>query len=160
MITIKLRFLQLKSDLFNDPRIRKLKKPSNGYMMLVVYLRLLTLSLADNGYIVFDTHFGSLTEQLVFAMADEKEADIEATIAYCVALGLIQVINDQSQCLYFPDLTALTTNYKSPLLTELKAEKTKREYSNTPAAIKQRRYRLRLKQRKEVEKNWEDKNER
>lgn len=93
-------------------------------------------------------------------MADEKEADIEATIAYCVALGLIQVINDQSQCLYFPDLTALTTNYKSPLLTELKAEKTKREYSNTPAAIKQRRYRLRLKQRKEVEKNWEDKNER
>ena len=153
MITIKLRFLQLKSDLFNDPRIRKLKMPSNGYMMLVLYLRLLTLSLENDGYIVYDTHFSSLTEQLVLAMGDEDGANIETTIAYCVALGLIRVINDSSQGLYFPDLTALTKNYKISSLTRPEAEKIKKEYSNTPAAIKQRRYRLRLKQKKEVEKN-------
>lgn len=71
MNKIKLRFLQLTTDLFADPRIRKLKSPGNGYVMLVIYLRLLTLALENNGYIIFDSHFSSLTEQLSFAINDE-----------------------------------------------------------------------------------------
>lgn len=111
MNKIKLRFLQLTTDLFADPRIRKLKSPGNGYVMLVIYLRLLTLALENNGYIIFDSHFSSLTEQLSFAINDEQEADVEATIAYCVALGLIQVIGLQQQ-LFFTDFAAMTSKYK------------------------------------------------
>ena len=151
MSNIKLRFLQLKPDLFADPRIRKLKTPTNGYIMLVIYLRLLTLALQDNGYIIYDTHFGTIIEQLTYAMVDETEADIEATIAYCVALGLIQIIDKESQ-LYFPAFAGMTNNIKSS--GEIPT-KNKKQLSMTPSAIRQRRYRKNLKIKKLEEKNNE-----
>lgn len=149
MSNIKLRFLQLKPDLFADPRIRKLKTPTNGYIMLVIYLRLLTLALQDNGYIIYDTHFCTIIEQLSYAMADETEANIEATIAYCVALGLIQIIDKQTQ-LFFPAFAGMTNNLKS---TGEIPTKNKKQLSMTPSAIRQRRYRANKKRKMEVLKN-------
>lgn len=119
--------------------------------MLVIYLRLLTLALQDNGYIIYDTHFGTIIEQLTYAMVDETEADIEATIAYCVALGLIQIIDKQSQ-LYFPAFAGMTNNIKSS--GEIPT-KNKKQLSMTPSAIRQRRYRKNLKIKKLEEKNNE-----
>lgn len=146
---IKLHFIQLRLDLFTDPRIRKLKQPRNGYVMLVIYLRLLTLSLTYDGYIIYDTHFSSLTEQLSFALNDEQEADIEATIAYCVALGLIQIIGLQQQ-LFFTDFVAMTSPYKQS--TFINKPKELKKLSNTPGAIRQRRYRANKKRKLEEKK--------
>lgn len=151
MIVIKLRFLQLKLDLFYDPRIRKLKQTSNGHIMLVIYLYMLTLALENDGYIIYDTHFDNLGEQLSFSMQDEKKSDIEATIAYCVALGLIQVVGMQQQ-LFFPDFAAMTSKYKQ-LTFDNKYKGIKKELSNTPGAIRQRRYRANKKIKMEVLKN-------
>ena len=150
MNKIKLSFLQLTTDLFADPRIRKLKSPGNGYVMLVIYLRLLTLALENNGYIIFDSHFSSLTEQLSFAINDEQEADVEATIAYCVALGLIQVIGLQQQ-LFFTDFAAMTSKYKQLTFVN-KSNQQKKVLSNSPGAIRQRRYRANKKRKLEERK--------
>lgn len=150
MNNIKLRFLQLKPDLFADPRIRKLKQPRNGYVMLVIYLRLLTLALENNGYIIFDTHFCSLSEQLSYAINDEQEADLEATIAYCVALGLIQIIGFKEK-LYFPYFSTMTSNYKQ-LSSSNTYKVHKKELSNSPSAIRQRRYRANKKLKMEASK--------
>ena len=150
MRKIKLYFLQLTPDLFADPRIRKLKPPGNGYVMLVIYLRLLTLSLATDGYIVYDTHFTSLIEQLSYAMNDEQKADIEATIAYCLALGLVQVIGSQQQ-LFFPYFAIMTSKYKK-LCSSTTYKVQKKELSNSPAAIRQRRYRANKKLKMEEQK--------
>ena len=137
--------MQLKADLFADARIRKLKRATNGYIMLVIYLRLLTLALNDEGYIIYDTHFENLSEQLSFALNDENESDIEATVAYCVALGLVQIIGPK-QKLYFTDFGALTTNYKQLPRLNRNTEKLKKEKKKpSPAAIRQRRYRERKK---------------
>lgn len=139
VMEIKLRFLQLNPDLFADARIRKLKGASNGYIMLIIYLRLLTLALPDNGYIIYDAHFISMTEQLCYALNDENESDIEATIAYCVALGLIEIIGEKEQ-LYLTQFGAMTNNYKNEVSTKI-ITKTKSEKKPSPAAIRQRRYR-------------------
>ena len=139
VMEIKLRFLQLNPDLFADARIRKLKGASNGYIMLIIYLRLLTLALPDNGYIIYDAHFISMTEQLCYALNDENESDIEATIAYCVALGLIEIIGEKEQ-LYLTQFGAMTNNYKNEVSTKI-ITKTKSEKKPSLAAIRQRRYR-------------------
>lgn len=143
--------MQLKADLFADARIRKLKRATNGYIMLVIYLRLLTLALGDKGYIIYDTHFDTLSEQLSFALSDENESDIEATVAYCVALGLIQIIGSK-QKLYFTDFGALTANYKQLPRINQNTEKLKNEKQKpSPAAIRQRRYRERQKLKKQYQ---------
>lgn len=147
MCKIKLRFLQLTKDLFADPRIRKLKNPSNGYVMLVIYLRLLTLALDNNGYIIYDSGFKSLAEQLSYSLNDENEADLEATIAYCVMLGLIQVIGVQHQ-LYFTRFAGMTSQDKQ--LTFAKRKHAKKELSHSPGAIRQRRYRERKKLKEKI----------
>ena len=140
--------MQLKIDLFYDPRIRKLKQTSNGHIMLVIYLYMLTLALENDGYIIYDTHFDNLGEQLSFSMQDEKKSDIEATIAYCVALGLIQVVGMQQQ-LFFPAFAGMTNNLKS---TGEIPTKNKKQLSMTPSAIRQRRYRANKKRKMEEEK--------
>lgn len=150
MIIIKLRFLQLKLDLFYDPRIRKLKQTTNGYIMLVIYLYMLTLALENDGYIIFDSHFDNLGEQLSYSMQDEKKSDIEATIAYCVALGLIRIIGFKEK-LYFPYFSTMTSNYKQ--LSVSNTHKVhKKELSNSPGAIRQRRYRANKKRKLEEKK--------
>ena len=111
---------------------------------------MLTLALENDGYIIFDSHFDNLGEQLSYSMQDEKKSDIEATIAYCVALGLIRIIGFKEK-LYFPYFSTMTSNYKQ-LSVSNTYKVHKKELSNSPGAIRQRRYRANKKRKLEEKK--------
>ena len=90
-IKIRLRFVQLSKNLWSDPRIRKLQEPDNGSKILVIYLKMLTESISNNGIIIYDPAFASIGEQLSLALGDETEANIMMTLTYCIGLRLIKI---------------------------------------------------------------------
>lgn len=140
---IRLRFVQLSKNLWSDPRIRKLQEPDNGSKILVIYLKMLTESITNNGIIIYDPAFTTIGEQLSFALGDETEANIMMTLTYCIGLRLIKI--EENSKFIFNDFGALTSSTKK---IKNKSENRK-ELSQTPAAIKQRAYRARLKLKKQ-----------
>lgn len=142
-IKIRLRFVQLSKNLWSDPRIRKLQEPDNGSKILVIYLKMLTESISNNGIIIYDPAFASIGEQLSLALGDETEANIMMTLTYCIGLRLVKI--EENAKFIFNDFAALTSISKKSKTTT----KAVKELSQTPAAIKQRAYRARLKLRKQ-----------
>ena len=142
-IKIRLRFVQLSKNLWSDPRIRKLQEPDNGSKILVIYLKMLTESISNNGIIIYDPAFASIGEQLSLALGDETEANIMMTLTYCIGLRLIKI--EENAKFIFNDFAALTSSAKKSKTTT----KAVKELSQTPAAIKQRAYRARLKFKKQ-----------
>lgn len=142
-IKIRLRFVQLSKNLWSDPRIRKLQEPDNGSKILVIYLKMLTESISNNGIIIYDPAFASIGEQLSLALGDETEANIMMTLTYCIGLRLVKI--EENVKFIFNDFAALTSTSKKSKTTT----KAVKELSQTPAAIKQRAYRARLKFRKQ-----------
>ena len=144
---LKLKFVQLSKNIWSDPRIRKLQEPTNGSKILVIYLKMLTESISNNGVIVYNPAFTSIGEQLSLALADETEANIMMTISFCIGLGLIKIEDNNKFILC--DFPALTSGSRGEKVQ--KVQKKKRELSQTKGAIKQRAYRLRQKEKKKVE---------
>lgn len=142
-IKIRLRFVQLSKNLWSDPRIRKLQEPDNGSKILVIYLKMLTESISNNGIIIYDPAFASIGEQLSLALGDETEANIMMTLTYCIGLRLIKI--EENAKFIFNDFAALTSSAKKSKTTP----KAVKELSQTQAAIKQRAYRARLKFKKQ-----------
>lgn len=142
-IKIRLRFVQLSKNLWSDPRIRKLQEPDNGSKILVIYLKMLTESISNNGIIIYDPAFASIGEQLSLALGDETEANIMMTLTYCIGLRLVKI--EENAKFILNDFAALTSTSKKSKTTT----KAVKELSQTPAAIKQRAYRARLKFRKQ-----------
>lgn len=152
---LKLRFVQLTKNIWSDPRIRKLQEPTNGAQILVIYLKMLTESIVNNGVIIYNPAFSNIGEQISLVLGDETEANIMMTISFCVGLGLIK-IEDNSKFIFcdFPSLTSGTSvRGEHPKIKNPKKDK---ELSQTKGAIKQRAYRLRLKQKSTLKKLMED----
>lgn len=68
---LKLRFVQLSKNLWTDARIRKLQEATNGAKILVIYLKMLTESISNNGVIILNPAFASIGEQISLALGDE-----------------------------------------------------------------------------------------
>lgn len=150
---LKLKFVQLSKNIWSDPRIRKLQEPSNGSKILVIYLKLLTESISNNGIIIYNSAFKSIGEQLSLALGDETEANIMMTISFCIGLGLIKIDNNNSKFIFcdFPALTSGRGELQTKNKKIVKIQKNEKELSQSKAAIKQRVYRLRQKLKKQLQ---------
>lgn len=149
---LKLRFVQLTKNIWSDPRIRKMQEPVNGAIMLVIYLKMLTESISNNGVIIYNPAFESIGEQISLALGDETEANIMMTISFCIGLGLIKIEDNNTKFIFcdFPELTSGRGKQNQKVL------KKNKELSQTKGAIKQRAYRLRLKQKSKIKNMMED----
>lgn len=121
--------------------------------MLVIYLKMLTESISNNGVIIYNPAFANIGEQLSLAFGDETEANIMMTISFCCGLGLIK-IEDNNKFIFcdFPALTSGTSGRGE----NLKNSKKNKELSQTKSAIKQRAYRLRLKEKSKLKNIMEE----
>lgn len=149
---LKLKFVQLSKNIWSDPRIRKMQEPVNGAIMLVIYLKMLTESISNNGVIIYNPAFVSIGEQISLALGDETEANIMMTISFCIGLGLIKIEDNNTKFIFcdFPELTSGRGKQNQKVL------KKNKELSQTKGAIKQRAYRLRLKQKSKIKNMMED----
>lgn len=117
---------------------------------------MLTESISNNGVIIYNPAFASIGEQISLALGDETEANIMMTISFCIGLGLIK-IEDNTKFIFceFPALTSGRCDHQK-IKRNLNAQIPQKELSQSKAAIKQRAYRLRKKEKSKIKKIMEE----
>ncbi|RVU54655.1 replisome organizer [Anaerosphaera multitolerans] len=86
-------WLKLKEDFFKQNEIKRLRKIAGGDTYTIVYLKLLLLSLKDEGKIYFDCVGDSFIDELALEL-DEKEDDIQVTVNYLLQKNLMSIVED------------------------------------------------------------------
>lgn len=91
----KLYWLKLKKDFFNDKEVKKLRRIAGGDLYIIIYLKLLLLSLENEGIIYFDGVEDNFEDEMSLVI-DEAYENIKFTVTYLIKRGLmIQLSNDQ-----------------------------------------------------------------
>ena len=84
------RFYWLKMDrhFFNDARLKKMRKLPKGDTCVIIYLKLLLLSVEYGGVLVYE-HIEDTFEKEMALKLEEKEVPTEATIQYLKQQGML-----------------------------------------------------------------------
>ncbi len=82
-------WLKLSEDFFKSRDIKKLRKIAGGDTYTIIYLKLLLLSLTDNGYLYYEGVEPTFAEEMALAI-DEDEENVEVTLNYLEQRGLLE----------------------------------------------------------------------
>jgi len=85
-------WLKLKEGFFIDKPMRKLRKIAGGDTYTIIYIKLMLLSLRDNGRLYFENVEETFAEELALEL-EEKADDVKITIAYLKRMGLLEEIS-------------------------------------------------------------------
>lgn len=86
-------WLKLKEDFFNQKEIKLLRKIAGGDTYTIIYLKLLLLSLKNDGKIYFDGLTDEFTEELALEI-DESLENVQVTMQFLQSKGLIAFDSD------------------------------------------------------------------
>lgn len=104
-------WLKLKEDFFADIRMKRLRKISAGGTYTIVYLKLLLLSLRDEGKLYFEKVDETFIKELSL-MLDETEDDTALTLHYLERVGLLEVVTEDEYFLTeLPNLIGTETDW-------------------------------------------------
>lgn len=104
-------WLKLKEDFFTDIRMRRLRKISAGGTYTIIYLKLLLLSLRDEGKLYFEKVDETFIKELALVI-DEVEDDIALTLQYLERVGLLEVVTEDEYFLTeLPNLIGTETDW-------------------------------------------------
>lgn len=81
-------WLKLKEDFFNTKEIKKLRRLAGGDTYVIIYLKMLLISINNDGIIRFDGVENSLEEELALQL-DEGADNVKMTVLYLKAHGLL-----------------------------------------------------------------------
>lgn len=87
-------WIQLTQDFFNSKEMKLLRKIAGGDTHTIIYLKMMLLSLEDNGRIYFDSVGDNLAEELSLVI-DENVEDIKITLMFLEAKGLMSRNNER-----------------------------------------------------------------
>ena len=106
-------WLKLKEDFFADIRMKRLRKISAGGTYTIIYLKLLLLSLRDEGKLYFEKVDETFIKELALVI-DETEDDIVLTLQYLERVGLLEVVSEDEYFLTeLPNLIGSETDWVS-----------------------------------------------
>lgn len=106
-------WLKLKEDFFADIRMKRLRKISAGGTYTIIYLKLLLLSLRDEGKLYFEKVDETFIKELALVI-DETEDDIVLTLQYLERVGLLEVVSEDEYFLTeLPNLIGSETGWAS-----------------------------------------------
>lgn len=94
----KYYWLKLKADWFSDKRIKKLRSIAGGDTHTIIYLKMMLLSLKDEGKLYFEGVEDSFAAELALAL-DEDAENVKLTLAFLQRHGLIEICDDDEYCL-------------------------------------------------------------
>ena len=96
-------WLKLHKNFFNDIRMKRLRKIAGGETLIIIYMKMMLQSLANDGYLYFEGVFGNVHEELAL-MIDEDIDDVKAAIEYLTKVGLLTVSENGLEC-YLTEMT-------------------------------------------------------
>lgn len=82
-------WLKLMKDFFQQAKIKKLRRIAGGDTYVVIYLKMMLLSINSDGVIVFESIEPTLEEELALVL-DEDVDNVKVLIAFLVANNLIE----------------------------------------------------------------------
>lgn len=84
-------WLKLKDDFFNSKEIKKLRKLAGGDTFVIIYLKMLLISINNDCVISYDGVESSFEEELALQL-DEVADNVKITVMYLKAQGLLEQI--------------------------------------------------------------------
>ena len=87
----KFYWLKLKTGFFNQTKLKKLRRMENGEKLLIVYIKLLLLSVPDEGKILFEGLEPTLADELALSL-DEDSEDVQQVLDFLDQYNLIEEI--------------------------------------------------------------------
>ena len=87
----KYYWLKLKKDFFISKEMKKLRKIAGGDTYTVIYLKMLLLSIENDGNIYFDNVEEDLVKELALVL-DEEEDNVKVALVFLEKMGLIKEI--------------------------------------------------------------------
>lgn len=106
-------WIKLKEEFFTDKRIKRIKRLrriSGGDTYTIIYLKLLLLSLKDEGKLYYDGVESDFIKELALTI-DETDDDVMVTVNYLINQGLLEVVteNDEYYLTEIPNLIGSET---------------------------------------------------
>ncbi|OFT39387.1 phage replisome organizer N-terminal domain-containing protein [Aerococcus sp. HMSC06H08] len=103
-------WIKLKEEFFTDKRIKRLRRISGGDTYTIIYLKLLLLSLKDEGKLYYDGVESDFIKELALTI-DETDDDVMVTVNYLINQGLLEVVteNDEYYLTEIPNLIGSET---------------------------------------------------
>lgn len=93
MVNKRYYWLKLQETFFSDKRIKRLRKVAGGDTYTIIYLKLLLLSLQDEGKLFFENVEESFIEELALEL-DEDADNVQVTISYLLSKGMLEIVSD------------------------------------------------------------------
>ena len=111
-MSINKRFYWLKigATFFDDLKIQKLRKIAGGDTFTCIYLKLMILSLKNDGSILFESIFEDFEDELAIKLNETVE-NIKATLVFCKSMKMIEIYEDKS--LFFKQIKDITGSESS-----------------------------------------------
>ena len=119
----KFYWLKLEAKFFDDLRIQKLRNISGGDTFTCIYLKLLLLSLENDGFIEFEGVYKNFDDEIAVRIRENPD-NVKATLAFCKTLNMISLGEDSLYCEQVKNLTGSETQstLRSRKHRELKKE--------------------------------------
>ena len=89
----KFYWIKLKDDFFKQLAIKKLRKLAGGDTFTIIYLKMMLLSMNNNGKIAYECEQDEFIENLALDM-DEEEGNVALTLAFLKANKLLEYVGD------------------------------------------------------------------
>lgn len=86
-------WLKLPDDFFRQKPIKKLRKIAGGDTYTVIYLKMLLISLKNDGKLYFDGVEDNFCEELALEL-DEEEENVKVTVQFLMAQHLLKLIDE------------------------------------------------------------------
>ena len=86
-------WLKLKADWFSNKRIKKLRSIAGGDTHTIIYLKMMLLSLKDEGKLYFEGVEDNFASEIALAL-DEDAENVKLTLAFLQRHGLIEIGDD------------------------------------------------------------------
>lgn len=97
-------WLKLKEDFFDSKALKKLRRIAGGDTYTIIYMKMLLLSLRDEGKLYFDGIEETFEEELALTL-DEDVENVKVTISYLMSVGLLELMSpDEAELTEIPDL--------------------------------------------------------
>lgn len=96
MVNVNKRYywIQLAQDFFKSKEMKLLRKIAGGDTHTIIYLKMMLISLEDNGIIYFDGVADNLAEEIAL-LIDEDIENIKITLIFLQSKGLLTKVSDR-----------------------------------------------------------------
>lgn len=98
-------WLKLKDDFFRQKEMKKLRKIAGGDTFTIIYLKLMLLSMKNEGALEFSGIEDTFAEELALEI-DEDTDNVSVTLSFLQKCGLLEVLNEDEMLLTkVPEMT-------------------------------------------------------